>query len=502
MIATHNINMDLGRCGEPPRIEVVQNDRYSRDLALALHMNGVKWFPGCGVSAVIHYIKPDGTRGSYDTLDGETPAWRLSGHILTAALAPQVCTAVGLVQLSVCLIRGEAQITTFAVELNVRKDPGLQAHSEDYHRLIHALPDAGWTPNRLLGTDEDGKVTAVSTDPTLSQEGQAADAAAVGNQLSGMIRAVNGSLPDADGHVHIDTGTGSVQSVNGITPDEDGNVDIAAMPLPATAQAGQYLRVLEVNENGTVTAVEAVTLDVSEKTPVAYLYNGYQLFALPEWDRETYPYVMMSILTPTTGSVYCLPEPRQLTMPDKNGKLCIGVPAGMPYLYAMFLSSTQTITLEERIHDTDYLFTAKPKYANYDILNADGTAYLEASEPVPVYEEDTDAPTDENAPVGLPAIELTTQLPVSNSYEEILLTDEENALLDAVFGSPFLLKCTGINDSAIYEFHALTSSTLVRPTEGDMSIKQIGACDNTLLLTISLRKFTDTGWLGMVYTTD
>lgn len=45
--------------------------------------------------------------------------------------------------------------------------------------------------------------------------------------IRGVVRSVNGVLPDEDGNVKIETGTeGAVTSVNGVKPDEDGNVQI------------------------------------------------------------------------------------------------------------------------------------------------------------------------------------------------------------------------------------------------------------------------------------
>ena len=120
MIVTHKLKMDLTHCGEMPRVDVVQDDLYSRDLAISLYQNGERWMPARGMSVVVRYIKPDGTGGAYDQLPDGTTAWRIAGNVITVALAPQVCTVHGKVRLMVELVREQAVLSTFEVEENVR----------------------------------------------------------------------------------------------------------------------------------------------------------------------------------------------------------------------------------------------------------------------------------------------------------------------------------------------------------------------------------------------
>lgn len=55
--------------------------------------------------------------------------------------------------------------------------------------------------------------------------------------ITGPVRTVNGTAPDAAGNVVIDgIGTGTVQSVNGVEPDDAGNIDLLA-PASPVAQA-------------------------------------------------------------------------------------------------------------------------------------------------------------------------------------------------------------------------------------------------------------------------
>lgn len=195
MIITHKLKpMDLTHKQNASRVDVVQDDKYSRDVEFTLTENGVAWQIPDGTTAVVRYKKPDGTGGNYDTLPDGSTAYQINGNVLTVALAPQVCTVPGQVQLSVGLIHGNAEINTFSVNIIVQPNPGSTYQSEDYIKLSGAVPNSGWTPNMYLGTDESGNVVAkelsgggggtVSVDSTLTQSGQAADAAVVGEKFS------------------------------------------------------------------------------------------------------------------------------------------------------------------------------------------------------------------------------------------------------------------------------------------------------------------------------
>lgn len=252
MIVTHEIKMDLTCPGVAARVEVMQADKYSRDLAVSLFSGGRPWYPGPETAAVVRYRKADGLGGTYDTLPDGTRAWAVRENVVTVAVAPQVCTAAGTVRLAVCLVRGERELHTFVIELNVRPNPGSEAVSEGYYNLRGYLPDWGWEPEKLLGTDAEGRVAAVEpvkVDATLTLRGGAADARAVGvglEALSARIEAAGG------------------------------------LPMPAAAAVGQYFRVAAVDENGAVTAVEAV--DLPSEQPGTCRYNGTELPALPVYD--------------------------------------------------------------------------------------------------------------------------------------------------------------------------------------------------------------------------
>ena len=162
MIITHEINMDLTHRGEMPVLEAVQDDKYTRNLRLNLSARGTPWVPPDGITGVVRFCKADGKGGEYDTLPDGRRAFSVTESGVLVALAPQMLTLPGLVQMEVRLIRDEAVLTTFRVILHVQ--PNLREQivgSEDYYRVEGFLKRSGWEPGMLLGTDEKGDVTAV-----------------------------------------------------------------------------------------------------------------------------------------------------------------------------------------------------------------------------------------------------------------------------------------------------------------------------------------------------
>lgn len=137
MIITHKLKMDLQEPGNMPRVHAVQDDRYTRNLELALFSGDVPWQLPEGATVTVRYRKSDGTGGEYNVLPDGSAAWAAEGNYLTVALAPQMTTAAGMVTMAVTLISGERQLTTFRIGLNVKPAiKSVMAESEDYFRLM------------------------------------------------------------------------------------------------------------------------------------------------------------------------------------------------------------------------------------------------------------------------------------------------------------------------------------------------------------------------------
>lgn len=126
-----------------------------------------------------------------------------------------------------------------------------------------------------------------------------------------------------------------------------------------------------------------------EKTPIAYLYNGVQLPALPEWDRERYPYVSIGLNIWSEITVICSASPFSA---DENGYITAsgylivlydadGSSAYFPY---GDFSGSENCRWGDAISAGGV--THKTFWCNRDILDEDGSVYLASSDPIPVYE--------------------------------------------------------------------------------------------------------------------
>ena len=407
MIVTHALEMDLSRRGITPRIDVVQDDKYSRDLAISLYSLGKPWAPGQDADAVIRYAKSDGTGGVYNLLPDGTPAWRIEGNLVTIALAPQVCTAAGQVDLVVSLKTEKAQLSSFLIELNVQRNPVFQAVSEDYINDSSWLPADGWEPGKFLGTDAEGCVVAMD-------------------------------LPELDG---------DVQTVNGIHPDAGGNIDLPCrgVPKPAAAASGQFLRVKSTDENGIVTALEAVHLNANVVT--SCMYNDHEAPVIPE-EIAIFPYRFIMAIDgtniSTTYYLYGIDEAPVTWIDDSlYSPMCFGTGGRTvsgrwaiwnPGHPAWVLSDAAAVSVRIRLNTP--LFQAPGLiWSNVDAFDMDGGLILAATDPVPIFEEGS-AP----APGGSQLPHITLDSPV-NTTEETVLTpaDCEKLRSAAAQGVPVLI---------------------------------------------------------------
>lgn len=112
------------------------------------------------------------------------------------------------------------------------------------------------------------------------------------------------------------------------------------------------------------------------KEPIAYLYNGVRLPKLPEWDRGVYPYAVIDVVNSTTClNLYAL-------LPTVNGNQYVFADKCAVIYYTLKGDTWEyfdSLTISQASFD-DMI------WASHDIINADGTTYLAASEPTPVYE--------------------------------------------------------------------------------------------------------------------
>lgn len=118
-----------------------------------------------------------------------------------------------------------------------------------------------------------------------------------------------------------------------------------------------------------------------QKEATMYSYNWVVLPKLPEWDKAKYPYASIH-LDGSTGYYWLWLS----TEPLSRGTLgFIQFPDGATGIGSVYYPNEHTSWPEFTMDEGD-IFTTSALWANYNILNANGTVYLEASDPVPVYE--------------------------------------------------------------------------------------------------------------------
>lgn len=185
MIITHKIEMDLSRRGVTPRIDAVQGDALTRQIQLELYSNGTAWEIPEGVSALVRFVKPDGTGGIYDTLPDGTTACTTEGNTVSVILAPEVTTVSGAVLLAVTLIHGDAELSSFALTINVQHNPNATVEGGIQNATLAAMV------------------------------GKAVEAYMKENPVesSGGVKTVNGVEPDENGNVTIEAGTPTDEQV-------------------------------------------------------------------------------------------------------------------------------------------------------------------------------------------------------------------------------------------------------------------------------------------------
>lgn len=135
------VTLDL----QAPNIAVVaagkQNDLMSRKIACQLRDGDNAFTPPGGVAAMIRYAKPDGTVGFYDVLEDETtPAYSISGSVITITMCEQMLTVPGNVWVEINFYTSSEKLTTFyfllEVQASVLSDGTII--SSDYYNVLSA----------------------------------------------------------------------------------------------------------------------------------------------------------------------------------------------------------------------------------------------------------------------------------------------------------------------------------------------------------------------------
>lgn len=135
--------------------------------------------------------------------------------------------------------------------------------------------------------------------------------------------------------------------------------------------------------------------------PVAYLYNGVRLPKLPEWDKTAYPYAVVYRTLALSWYLFVSETPWHGTGENHTdifgagaGEATENTSAGVTFLYkdnTWVQQSNSNPPKLGQMQDTDGDGIAdKGAYcavwSNHDIIGADNSVLLAASEPIPVYE--------------------------------------------------------------------------------------------------------------------
>ena len=160
MIVTHKINMNMDRAGVMPRVDVVQGDANTREIQFSLFSGGQAWEVPADAQVLVRYKKANGAGGTYDTMSDGAAAAVVSGNTVTVTLAPQALSADGSVSLAVTLAKGDAELSTFAVQLNVMKNPTAVTDDDgNYVSVAGMIPVA-------TGASVGQYVAVAATDPS------------------------------------------------------------------------------------------------------------------------------------------------------------------------------------------------------------------------------------------------------------------------------------------------------------------------------------------------
>ena len=129
-------------------------------------------------------------------------------------------------------------------------------------------------------------------------------------------------------------------------------------------------------------AGKPLPLGVGGKTPATYLYNGVQLPALPEWDKDAYPYVFIARSWNKSYSLVVAQTPAYVY----TGRTSEVIEWNVPCMRCSYYNNTGWSDLRESTTSNNIAMEDEPfVWANHDIKK-NGEMWLAASEPIPVYE--------------------------------------------------------------------------------------------------------------------
>ena len=138
---TENTNITLNL--QSPNIAVVtyavQGDQSARRLTAQLVDGSLPWTAPNNSTAVVRYMKPDGTVGFYDTDDNDNPAISINGSVATVTLVEQAVSVPGDVFMQLNFYATDnTRVSSFAWILRVQESVfrDQQIVSSDYFNVL------------------------------------------------------------------------------------------------------------------------------------------------------------------------------------------------------------------------------------------------------------------------------------------------------------------------------------------------------------------------------
>lgn len=209
MVIKHKMIMELDRANGEKRIDVMQDDQYSRELELHLKTNGREFFPPDSCTVLVRYQNPNGQSGAYDTLPDGRKAWKICGSIVTVELVPHVCAVAGEVVLMVTLRHLEKELSCFRIYVNVQKGLKTNSYNQQYYHVHGFIPQPEQAiPGeyiKVVSVDQQGNVTAVTTAAEVAQNGKSAFEYAQDNGYRGTEEEFARKMADESRGIHIGT---------------------------------------------------------------------------------------------------------------------------------------------------------------------------------------------------------------------------------------------------------------------------------------------------------
>nr|DAV74593.1 MAG TPA: metalloprotein [Caudoviricetes sp.] len=232
------LKMDFQSQSAPPVVPVMQFDAQSRFIGITLYNGGVPYEAPEGASYTVQYCGPGANNmGWYDTIQLSSGTRKAvivdsaSKNVVTLELAEQALRVSGNVFVNLCVVTNTGyMLKTFPILCRVTGAAFPDTVAVQSFFYVTGITSEQWLAYVTACQDAQKRAedaaTTFETDPTLSVEGKAADAAKVGEEVGQLKEDLTEKIPlgidiknyldsgnmTTDGY--IDTNTGNVIDYN------------------------------------------------------------------------------------------------------------------------------------------------------------------------------------------------------------------------------------------------------------------------------------------------